>query len=69
MRSTTQTSTLSFLPGELSTFQMWDETLADSSLLNKASCKLGGGGGKEGTTKREDPIGSSQKYKSQSESP
>jgi hypothetical protein len=48
---------------------MWDETLADSSLLNKASCKLGGGGGKEGTTKREDPIGSSQKYKSQSESP
>ncbi len=38
MRSTTQTSTLSF-----TTFQMWDEPLADYSLLNKASCKWGGG--------------------------
>jgi len=47
---------------------MWDEPLADSSLLNKASCKWGGGE-KEGTTKREDPISSSQRYKSQSESP
>jgi hypothetical protein len=34
------------LPGQLSTFQMWDETLADSSLLNKAPSK-GGGGKKE----------------------
>jgi hypothetical protein len=50
---------IEFLPGELSTFQMWDESLADSSLLNKAPSK---------GTKREDPI-SSQKYKSQSGSP
>jgi len=52
MRSTTQTSTLSFLPRELSTFQMWDETLADSSQLNKASCKLGGGRKRRNNKKR-----------------
>ncbi len=39
------------LPGQLSTLHLWDETLVDSSLLNKAPSK---GGGKEGT-KREDP--------------
>jgi hypothetical protein len=34
------------LPGQLSSLHLWDETLADSSLLNKAPSK---GGGKEGT--------------------
>ncbi len=53
------------LPRQLSSFQVQDETLADSSLLNKAPSKGGGGG--EGT-KRDGPS-SSQKYRSQSGSP